>query len=471
MELTPLKVNNVPTVHLNRINSPSAGTSLEKNGWTRVPRLTLYLPQKLDIDSVLRESKPDFIYSRDKFVYILHLIYAIPAQRKKAIEEYPGYTPISKTILGSIIKDYRKYIDYLKEQNIVQEDNHIVGLKCAGLRFSKRYVSKLKPVDISKWTLIKNLLYLRKQFNQEATQELSFLKKWFESLDVDILKAKEYLSAELAKDELNRTKHSLVRYNSRLLPIERLSAKNNISFFVDNTAGRLHTPITQLKSELRKHLKWKGKVLCSVDISNSQPYLLQSLMNVELFERCNMTDRITATNPAINPTRLKELIASISSKKDVVSFNQTVTSGRFYENFGILLKENGELIDVPDEKIKEEVKRIIFTTFFSKNSAIKYRSVIKLFKRTFPNVYKVISAIKKGQHNTLAVILQNLEADIILNNVCKKLDKKHPEVPLFTLHDSVITTEDNVELVEKTIQQTMKKFFDKKVSLKIERWE
>ncbi|WP_294271483.1 hypothetical protein [uncultured Chryseobacterium sp.] len=194
-------------------------------------------------------------------------------------------------------------------------------------------------------------------------------------------------------------------------------------------------------------------------------------MNVELFERCNMTDRINAVNPAIDTARLKNLIASISSKKDVISFNQIVTSGRFYENFGKLLKENGELIGIPDEKIKEKVKEIIFTTFFSKNSAIRYRNVIKLFKRTFPNVYKVISTIKKGQHNTLAVILQNLEADIILNNVCKKLDKNHPEVPLFTLHDSVITTEDNVELVEKTIQQTVKKFFDKKVSLKIERWE
>ncbi|MBP2619111.1 hypothetical protein [Chryseobacterium jejuense] len=471
MEITPLKVNNVPTVHLNRINSPSAGTSLEKNGWARIPRLTLYLPKKLDIDSILRKNKPDFIYNRDKFVYILHLIYAIPAQKKKAIEEYTGYTSISKKILGSIIKDYRKYIDYLKEQNIIEEDNYIVGLKCGGLRFSEKYRSKLKPVDITKWTLIKNLQYLRKEINQKATTELYFLKKWLENLDVDISKARDYLSRELAKDELNGIGHSLVRYNSRLLPIERLSAKNNISFFVDNTAGRLHTPITQLKSELRKHLKWKGKVLYSVDISNSQPYLLQSLMNVELFERCNMTDRINAVNPAIDTARLKNLIASISSKKDVISFNQIVTSGRFYENFGKLLKENGELIGIPDEKIKEKVKEIIFTTFFSKNTAIRYRNVIKLFKRTFPNVYKVISTIKKDQHNTLAVILQNLEADIILNNVCKKLDKKHPEVPLFTLHDSVITTEDNVELVEKTIQQTMKKFFDKKVSLKIERWE
>ncbi|WP_283423291.1 hypothetical protein [Chryseobacterium profundimaris] len=194
-------------------------------------------------------------------------------------------------------------------------------------------------------------------------------------------------------------------------------------------------------------------------------------MNVELFERCNMAYRINAVNPTINTARLKNLITSISSKKDVVSFNQIVTSGRFYENFGKLLKENGELIGVADEKIKEEVKRIIFTTFFSKNSAIRYKSVIKLFKRTFPNVYKVISAIKKGKHNTLAVVLQNLEAGIILHNVCRKLNKKHPAVPLFTLHDSVITTEDNVELIEKTIQQTMKKFFDKKVSLKIERWE
>lgn len=466
----PLKVSNVSLAHSNQNYSPSAETSLDNNGYKRIPRLTLYLPENLDIDSILRESNSDEKIVRDKLVYILHLIYAIPSQKKDALIEYSGYTPISKVILGRVIKDYRKHIDFLKNQGVIEEDNYIKGVKCSGLRFTEKFRTKLKPIDITRNTLIKNIKYLRKGYDQTATNELIFLKKYFDGLEVDISSAKAYLAAEYAKDQFNSVKHSDIKYNSRLIPIEKLSAKNNINFFVDATAGRLHTPITQLKSELRKYLKYKGEVLTSVDISNSQPYLLQSLLNVELFESCNMAERIMNVNPNVDIEVLRNLIASVSMKKDVVKFSQIVTSGDFYKEFGQLLKKNGELIDVPDWKMKEEVKKILFATFFSKNSTIRYLNVIKIFKKTFPSVYRVISLIKKRQHNTLAIVLQNLEAEIILHNVCKELNTNYPEVPIFTLHDSVITTEKNVEIVKNVILQTMKKFFKKEVSLKIERW-
>ncbi|PRQ79384.1 hypothetical protein CMT60_14350 [Elizabethkingia anophelis] len=466
-------MSHASSAHHNRTNSPSAEASLESNGYERIPKQTCYLPENLDIDSILRDTPPLFRYKRDKFVYILSLIYAIPAQKKKSIEEYGGYTPINKTILGSTIKDYRKHIDYLKSQGIVEEDNYIVGTKSRGLRFSEKYRSRLKPVEITDWSLIKNLVYLRKNYNKETTQKLSFLKKWFDDLDVDSKEAKVYLDQEYQKD-IKTMSHdkSILRYNSRLLPIEKLSIKENFHFFVDKTAGRLHSPITQLKSELRKNLRWKDKTLVSVDIANSQPFLLQSLLDKEVFEKCRMAERIESVNPSIDTGKLGDLISSISSKEDVVRFKEIVTSGKFYEEFGKLLKENGELKNVSDEEVKDNIKEILFGTVFSKNTAIRYNNAIKIFKTFFPNVYKVLHFIKEVKHNTLAVVLQNLEADIILHNVCNELNEKYPQqVPVFTLHDSVITTEENVDIVKNLIQQATSNYLGNKASLKIERWE
>lgn len=467
---TPLRVESAPLLHLKKNLSPSVGAPLDKNGWKRVPKLTLYLPENLDIDSILRDVNPDLKIVRDKLVYILHLIYAIPSQKKDSIDEYSGYTRISKKILGSVIKGYRKYIDFLKEKEIVEEDNFVVGVKCSGLRFADGFRSKLKPVDITHWTLIKNILYLRKGYNIDATKNLIFLRKHFDSLQVDILGARAYLAAELAKDHLCGVEHADVRYNSRLLPIEKLFARNNINFSVDETAGRLHTPITQLKSELRKFLRVDGEILYSVDISNSQPFLLQSLLDVKLFESCSMAERIKKVNPSVNIEELKSLIDSVSSKEDVVKFRQIVTSGSFYKEFGSLLKSCGELDDVPDKELKENVKKIIFVTFFSRNTAIRKNSVIKIFERVFPNVYKIIRKIKIDKHNSFAIVLQNLEADIILNNVCKELNINNPEVPIFSLHDSVVTTGKYVRLVKSTIKKAVAKFLESEVSLKIERW-
>ena len=135
--------------HFNTVNSPSAEASLvveTKGGYPRIPKIILYLPENLNIDEILRENPPEFRYKRDKFVYILDLIYSLPSKKKKSIENYTGYTPINKIILGSIIKDYRKYINYLKDQKIVEENGYTNGVVSAGLRFKENYRSILKQI-------------------------------------------------------------------------------------------------------------------------------------------------------------------------------------------------------------------------------------------------------------------------------------------------------------------------------------
>ncbi|AZI38808.1 hypothetical protein EIB75_01250 [Epilithonimonas vandammei] len=480
---TPLKVNYASEVHSNTQSSPSAEASLvveTKGGYPKIPFVTLYLPENLDIDQILQESPPTFKFKRDKFVYILDLIYSLPARKKKIIEDYTGYTPISKTILGAIIKDYRNHINFLKEMGIVKESNYEVGVKSAGLMYSETYRTKLKPVNITYWPIIKNISYLRKNYDNTTTNELKYLNNWFlKGLDVDIDGATNYLMEEYRKDLKNpEIKYPHLRLNSRLIPIERLYRSSlNPLFFVDKTAGRLHTNITQLKSELRKYIKYSGKILCSVDISNSQPYLLQTLLDTVLYNNNNMGDRIIKTNPYFqtsesNIIMLTDLIDSVANADDVILFKKIVSSGRFYEEFGKILIDNGEIEETANfDELRKFVKDITFSTLFSKNSYERYISTIKIFKDCFPNVYAVIKLVKKRHHPTLAVILQNLEANLILHNACKFLSEHYPEIPIYTLHDSIITTEKNLEIVKNVMVNILKEKIGVEPKLKIERWE
>lgn len=74
----------------------------------------------------------------------------------------------------------------------------------------------------------------------------------------------------MEKDIENNISDPDIRFNSRVLPVMRLNEKSQTPLFsVDTTAGRLHTNLTQLKSELRKCVSYDGKMLCSIDISNS----------------------------------------------------------------------------------------------------------------------------------------------------------------------------------------------------------
>ena len=462
------------------INTPSAEATLEitkfKGGYPFIDSLLLYIPQNLDIDEFLQQNPPNFNYCKDRFVYILSLIYSIPSRKKSSVQDYSGYTPINKVILSSIIKDYRKYIDYLKVQGIVEEDNYVVGEKSGGLRFTTRFRSIIRPVEITSWTLIKNIMYLRKNYNSEKTQDLMYLKKWFNNgLQIDIEGATNYLMQEYRNDLENPdVKFPMVRLNSRLYPIENLHRLSNPLFFVDNTAGRLHTYLTQLKSELRKYIKYDDKTLCSVDIVNCQPYLCTALLSKNSYVRNNIAQRVSNTNPIMEPDSsilimLGVLIDNISQEEDVLEFRRIVASGRFYEEFGRILIQNGEIDE--SENIREHVKEITFSTFFSKNSSERYINSIKVFKRTFRNVYEVFRYIKHSHHPTLAVILQNLEADLILHKACKIIAEERPDVFIATLHDSIITTEDNVEYVKSIMYNVLRQNIGIAPALKIERWE
>lgn len=476
MEVIPI-VESVSNLHSNQLNSPSQDTGLvSKDGYKKVSSLTLYIP--IDIDRVLLENPPDFRFERDCFVYILHLINSIPARKRDIIESNNGYTPINRKFLQARIQEYKKYIEYLKRVGVVEENRqYIPGKSSMGLKFSETYNLRIHPVTISKWTLIKNIKYLNKNYNVELTEELLYLKKWFNNkLEVDYEGGVNFLN-QLSNQE-NRegnTQNLMLRYNSRLLPFVKLKNSEH-PFYVDNTGFRLHTNLTQIMSDLRKFIKYDGKTLCAIDICNSQPYFAISLLDDEVFIKNNISNKITNPKLINNtnfPIMLVENIRNIKNAPDVLLFKEYVSSGSFYENFGRLLVENSLIEDSEPSVLRNKAKDITFLSIYSPNTSISYNEPMKLFKRQFPNVFKIFKLIKQGNNNhpAFSICLQRLEAELVLQKICKKISEIRPDVVLFSLHDSIITTEDNVDFVKSVMYNVLKENIGVAPNFKVERWE
>ncbi len=157
--------------------------------------------------------------------------------------------------------------------------------------------------------------------------------------------------------------------------------------------------------------------------------------------------------------------------QDISKYIQIATSGRFYEEFGDLLIRNNLLNTDQISNIREHAKKITFRTLFSKNYYESFDRYIMLFKEAFPNVLRIFRRTKRIHHRALAVALQSLEADIVLNKACKIINDNYPEVPIFTLHDSIITTEENVNLVKEIMHRTLEHYIGYPPVLKEDRWE
>ena len=155
------------------------------------------------------------------------------------------------------------------------------------------------------------------------------------------------------------------------------------------------------------------------------------------------------------------------TQSDVQRYKKLVKEGNFYQYIEKMLskKENQE---IDRKKIKAAVFQILFTDnrFFGQIDAVSKR----IFREAFPTVYRLFAVIKQKDKRNLPILLQRIESHLVLQVVTKRIAKDRPELPLFTIHDSVITTKGNEEYVKEIITSEIEKAVGFAPKLKTEYW-
>jgi hypothetical protein len=424
---------------------------------------------------------------------MVHLLIDIPIRNK---DKEMDFVPINSRLVQRRVRNYRDYLDYLIDSAVIVEDRQYIRfVKSKGFQFTAKFDTKTKAVVLNKRSLIKSLLEykdidyavfnvnsyspsVKKSIIENPSRNLGYITKWLNhKLTISLEDATIFLEQLRDEEKNNPEIINADRKFARRYTILLKFHKGNFLYNVDLTAGRLHTVLTQIKGELRRFIRYDGKVLVSVDIVNSQPYLATILLNSKKFTEHNILDYILKINPNYKnpnyPIMLVKKIKKVTNSKNIRLFIEKIESGTFYEYFGEKLIEQGLIEkDLDMCKVRKIAKGSIFSAFFSPNNSISYNEEMKNFKNIFPDVYDVFKLIKstRGKHNTLAIFLQQFEAELILHTACKKIHDINPDIPIFTLHDSIITTEEYVEEVRMVMEEVLNNAIGFPPQLKIERW-
>ncbi|RCR67481.1 hypothetical protein DUE52_22020 [Larkinella punicea] len=125
---------------------------------------------------------------------------------------------------------------------------------------------------------------------------------------------------------------------------------------------------------------------------------------------------------------------------------EKVKQGTFYE---YLLQEAVKATG-KTKLTRELMKKTVFTVFFSENETTSrlMQKRKEIFRDLFPNVMRLFELIKSQQHRTLALLLQNIESEIFLNRIARRIARERPDLPIFTIHDSIVTTVGNETYVK-----------------------
>lgn len=181
--------------------------------------------------------------------------------------------------------------------------------------------------------------------------------------------------------------------------------------------GRLFTNITNLKSNFRKHLRYKGQKLVNCDIRCAQICLLS------LF--------------------YKDSEDHLAEKARFIDF---VTNKDFYSE--LAARAAGSLT-------RKEAKQQSFILLFAQNRTAARQPFYKVFKELFPILANEISQIKESDYKKVAFEMQSGESRIMITGAL--LDLARLEIPAFSIHDSILCLPEHLEVVQDCISRNFLK--------------
>lgn len=452
--------------------------------------IQLYRPYNLRMDEILEAYPPACKTKPSKFYYIITQLLERPAFDADLMTE-DGYIPLNAQMLQYFtIRNYKFCLKYLQEHGIIECDRHYIeGKKAYGYRLTARYQTHAVPVIVKDWPMYRKISKHRKAC-QKAIKKFPELYKWFNpNLKLDWEQARIYLKLKLLADLQAGEKNAVRKYNASYLTLQKIR-KNDWLFSQDDNVGRLHTLLTTLKSELRNFLTYDGQKLVSCDFVNSQPLIASALVRPEYhFWAENRAARdFTLTFQEISPKIRHNVLqnlphsggkysASITlvenavplAGRDVQEFVRLCETGRIYEHI------EAEYLRMTGRKMKggrKGVKATIFQAFFSDNRFMGQWEAgpKRTFRDLFPTVYNLFAFIKRRKKNQLARLLQMTESRLMLERIVRRIAQERPDLPIYTIHDSIVTTQGNQLYVQQVMQEEMMKALGLSCKIKTENW-
>lgn len=433
-----------------------------------------YLPKSLNLEKHLKKFPPTNIdnFHIDNLKYILGLITRIPA-RSEHFNTNTGMVPLNAEVLRKKIRNYNQYLDYAVKTGILVTDNsYTPGEKSRGFRYSDQYLDKVEADIIIKYSLVRKERN-EKRIDPHAQKKYSYLTKWFDDdLEIDQTGAFGFIETTLAGEE------NIGKYNYNYCRIHMLN-DHEYYMSVDGAGQRFHSNLTSFNSDLRNFISYSGEELVSIDIKNSQPFMSTILFSPEFYDsetknssRVSLddiySDPIVPGSYKFFPSPMLYKLLDKSGNQDVTHYIELVTNGLLYE---YLAEEINDELGIEFHS-RKALKETVLKDMFTGNQYIGQPEAgpKRVFRDRFPTVYMILACIKRGDKPSLPKLLQRIESHIVLDRICKRIASERPHLPIFTIHDSVITTEGNEDFVYSIMMEELTKGIGNKPTLKIEYW-
>ncbi len=376
---------------------------------------------------------PDHLY------VICDMINRITIYRKED-DNSSEFRDIPKVYFRDIVCDSNSLKDafsFLESNKIISCD----GLyskdagKALGYKFNNEFISKLVSIQLGSAPIIKRIIKKVNESKNAVSKQFKGYKDYFlKNFKIDFEGASNWLEnwfneerekLELSSNYSTEIINLINKYNRLFISINAIN-DGDLFFRKNETNGRIDTNLTSLKKEFKKFISIEG--LFQVDIKNSQPYFLSTILTSLLCGRNSLQ--------SLNGV-------------EVQRFKKWCQDGNLYEMFSYEYeKQTGKVLT------RSQIKEMMFCIFYSKNNS--YRKEKSIFKTIFPTILEWIEKQKEKNHNQFSIRLQKIESEICIDEILPILDAA--KINYFTIHDSWLVKKEDLNMAIKIIED---KFIEK----------
>jgi len=461
------------------------------------------LPENLDLDKVIQNNlmlNKEMKLNKYKLMFVCDALVKSRAVNWRKMEESgTTFAPLSSTLLELVVYNYYDYLKFLVAVGVMESDGSFIkGEKCKGYRFSQIYRGqKLVYRSVDDYKLQKSYKKLLTNLDKKRDKETRgyrYLTHWW---DAGKLKIDEKGALEWIEDYKIRN-IQMVKGNKKLNPkkmqeavrtkIDKAEDMKTLVLHINHKGcyysfsgegHRFYNPISNLKSELRNFLTWDGQPLVNIDIKNSQPYLSLILHDLDFWEKKGkwegergLKDEMKEWKRYIDVNRIIMFLktAETQAEQDFPAPNLQllVSEGNFYSFIQSIWGLHFPERFADRRKTKKEVLRMFYCNP-EKEDWLDMYATCDLFKDFFPRTYNLFRMIKTNRYQLLPILLQRLESYLVIDVICKRISKMDPTIPMFTIHDNIITTEQHADVVKKVMEEELERYVGYKSTLSVEK--
>jgi hypothetical protein len=203
---------------------------------------------------------------------------------------------------------------------------------------------------------------------------------------------------------------------------------NQVKYTIDKRTNRLYTYFTFLPKEVRDTFLLDSKPIEELDVANCQPLLFNILVS-EYENEFGLTEE---------------------EKMETNYFRRLTENGGFYakivEEYTSYQQARCRENKVPLSAFKVEFfAAAFFSKDFDKNdNAIKNNPLKNFFAEKYPTLYRIASHYKSNASNNLAILLQKIEAEIMISGIAKRLLSF--DIKTITCHDGIYVNPEHIEV-------------------------